>query len=645
MKDRFSKLSRAIIWILALFTLLQPTIAQSERILNYEVLIEVNKDRSIDVRENILVLAQGDKIKRGIYRVLPRERTFVNGRTKPIRYNIKAVLKDGQSAPYFTRRESSDEYLYVGRKEVLLKPGQYQYTLEFHIPNQVEQLKDIDEIYWNAIGQFWDFPIDQASCLLKLPDDIAAIQTACYTGRYGSSDKNCTIKTVNGGNEILFQTTRPLRVKEGMSIGVGFEKGVVQAPSFIERFGSAIILGFVALVLLLYFIFTWNKYGIDPPKPTPYPMFASPKGYSPASISFIAKEKYQSNKIASSIINLAINGYLKIEEVKGNSLFSSKKNYRLIKLKGSDGELYKEDKAFFDNLFRNSTHVSIDGDYDPIVQNAYQLHKGSVLAQHEDFVTEGNNRKFLVLPIIISFLAVVLAVIMMNRNGTSMDGLGLILFSGVFIGLPIFVLISIFSSSRSYSGFLKVILVPFLFVFIAAGGMPMLMGLSEIKGLVYSGLNGIGLNVIALGLFVPLALVALFIYAYLIKQPTVEKLQLQSEIEGFKMYLEMAEKDRMNLLNPPDRTPEHFEAMLPFAFALGVEHKWSAIFKSILEKAAYQPQWSNNPYIYTTNNFSTGFSNAMSRASTPPPPSSSGGGSGGGGFSGGGGGGGGGGGW
>ena len=237
---------------------------------------------------------------------------------------------------------------------------------------------------------------------------------------------------------------------------------------------------------------------------------------------------------------------------------------------------------------------------------------------------------------------------MMNRSGTDMDGIGIIFFSAVFIALPVFMVFSIFSSKAKFPAGLKAIIIPLLFLFIFSGGMPILMGLSELKGFIFSHLNGASLNLVALGLFAPLALIALFIYGYLIKRPTEEKLKLQSEIEGFKMYLEMAEKDRMNLLNPPDRTPEHFEAMLPYAFALGVEHKWSSLFETILSAAAYQPNWSNNRHIYVSNHFATDFSRSMTQTATPPSDSNSGGfggGSGGGGFSGGGGGGGGVGGW
>lgn len=144
--------------------------------------------------------------------------------------------------------------------------------------------------------------------------------------------------------------------------------------------------------------------------------------------------------------------------------------------------------------------------------------------------------------------------------------------------------------------------------------------------------------------FVPLSIIALIAYIILIRKPSSEKLALRSKIKGFEMYLEMAEKDRIQVLNPPDMTPEHFEKLLPYAFALGIEHEWSEKFKTILDKAQYQPQWHNSPStLYFSDHFGRNFSQSISSAATKP--SKSGSGSGGGGFSGGGGGGGGVGGW
>jgi UDP-N-acetylmuramoylalanine-D-glutamate ligase len=53
------------------------------------------------------------------------------------------------------------------------------------------------------------------------------------------------------------------------------------------------------------------------------------------------------------------------------------------------------------------------------------------------------------------------------------------------------------------------------------------------------------------------------------------------EIEGFKEYLGVAEEDRLNALNPPDKTPELFERFLPYAVALDVENAWAKRFAGV----------------------------------------------------------------
>ena len=123
------------------------------------------------------------------------------------------------------------------------------------------------------------------------------------------------------------------------------------------------------------------------------------------------------------------------------------------------------------------------------------------------------------------------------------------------------------------------------------------------------------------------------------------------QVEGFKMYLAVAEKDRLNYVNPPLKTPELFEKYLPYALALDVEQAWAEQFSDILKEAAqgqegYSPRWYSGTSWSTlgAGGFSTGlgssFSSAISSSSVAP-----GSGGGGGGSSGGGGGGGGGGGW
>jgi uncharacterized membrane protein YgcG len=150
-----------------------------------------------------------------------------------------------------------------------------------------------------------------------------------------------------------------------------------------------------------------------------------------------------------------------------------------------------------------------------------------------------------------------------------------------------------------------------------------------------------------------LSFLTMAIFAIVMKRPTLRGRKLLDEMMGFADYLEIAEKDEMNLRNPPDKTPQLFEAMLPYALALGVEQAWSEKFADVLaalrnpDGSAWHPSWYHGDWntanlSNTTSALSSGLNSAVS-SSVSPPGSSSGGG--GGGSSGGGGGGGGGGGW
>jgi uncharacterized membrane protein len=116
------------------------------------------------------------------------------------------------------------------------------------------------------------------------------------------------------------------------------------------------------------------------------------------------------------------------------------------------------------------------------------------------------------------------------------------------------------------------------------------------------------------------------------------------------LFLRVTEKDRLAFHNPPERTPELFEKMLPYALALDVEHEWSGQFADVFARLKeqgvnYAPLW----YYGSITNFSPddlatsvgkNFTGVVSSSSTPPGSSSgfSGGSSGGGGGGGGGGG-------
>lgn len=143
------------------------------------------------------------------------------------------------------------------------------------------------------------------------------------------------------------------------------------------------------------------------------------------------------------------------------------------------------------------------------------------------------------------------------------------------------------------------------------------------------------------------------IFFFLMGAPTPLGRKLMDGIEGLRLYLTVAEKDRMNMAGAPQMSPKHFETLLPYAVALGVEKPWSRAFETWLAAAtagaaaAYTAAWYHGDGFGTFGDRIGGFSSGMASTiqSTLPAPTSSSSSGFSGGSSGGGGGGGGGGGW
>ena len=81
------------------------------------------------------------------------------------------------------------------------------------------------------------------------------------------------------------------------------------------------------------------------------------------------------------------------------------------------------------------------------------------------------------------------------------------------------------------------------------------------------------------------------LFYFLLKAYTLRGRRLMDQIEGFRMYLTLAEQARLELLHPPEPTRELFEKYLPFALALDVENEWCEQFAEVLDRASFAPAW------------------------------------------------------
>ena len=390
---------------------------QTERINSFHTDLTVAPDGQLSVTEEITIYAEGDQFKRGIVRRLPLRFQDHNGRQHRVKYELSAVQVFGATSPYHTATEGDDFVLYVGSEGNFLEPGDYPYRITYTTKGQVGFFPEYDEIYWNISGNGWDFPIDSISARIHLPASAQVKQTACYTGSFGSTENDCT-DSIMDAHTVTFQG-RALQNYEGMTVAVGFQKGVVAEPpppTFFEQHAVALVGGGITLLLLLYYFVTWKRFGRDPDMPTVIPLFEPPDGMSPASVGIVMAGGFENRLITPAMIDLAVKGLIRIDEVQESRLLGliNKAIFTIVRLKGGTG-LPNEEQELYSRLFSSSPRGFVfDGTYDPRVLSMANAFKNTLTAQWNSFLNKGNNVKFWLIPILLVVVCFIALVVLAN---------------------------------------------------------------------------------------------------------------------------------------------------------------------------------------------------------------------------------------
>ncbi|MGI9373471.1 MAG: DUF2207 domain-containing protein [Hyphomicrobiales bacterium] len=619
-----------------------------EEILLFDSTVQVRIDGVLNVEEKIRVRAEGRQIRRGIFRDFPVRSKTRFGLWDKANFKVIEILRDGVQEPYFIESHAQFERVYIGNKDRRLPPGVYTYTLRYETAWQLRYFDEFDELYWNATGNFWRFPIRKAISRVVLPDAARIKQKTAYTGPFGARGKNYRVSH-EALSSIVFETTDTLQPGEGMSVVVGWQKGIVSVPTATQsfwhlltsNFGFALLL-FGLLGLAKYFFATWAKYGRDPQGGTIIPLFYPPEGLSPAAVSYVHYQGFKkegrgaTKPLIAAMVSLAMKGFIKIREA-GDS-------FALQKVSTTGGKMGKGERTLFSRLLAQRDEIVITEDNGPKLKSAQNSFNTSITSEYEGVFFKKNFGLFAIG--LGASIALFMAFAMFQNLGEDQVVACLITF--IIASLGTFILMQglrrLFGwhpggGSTLLGGFFAII----------GGG---LLGLSLIVPFILSGAAEIlmAFGVAAIG-------VMNVLFFFLIRAPTPGGRKVMDGIEGFKLYLSVAEAERMNMADAPDVTQDLYEEYLPYAIGLGVEEPWSEAFASQLARAIpdetsrtpYRPRWyaGSNWNSGSLGRMTTGFVDNMSSsmASAMPAPKSSSGSSGGGGFSGGGGGGGGGGGW
>lgn len=634
-------------WLAALLLALLPLAAQAEeRIRAFDSDVRIARDGTLTVVETIRIVSEGDQIKRGIQRDFPTTYRNALGQKTRVGFDVRSVTRDGAPEPYTMIGLSNGERVRIGRADVLLPPGDHSYVITYTTDRQLRFDTSFDELYWNATGTGWTFPIESASARITLPAPAKFGGRFMYTGVQGARGAGDAEVTDEGPGFIAFRTTRRLAAGEGLTVAADFPKGVVEAPSQATRAGwwlrewAPFLTGVAALLgLLFYQLRAWWVAGRGPAAGTVVPLFAPPEGMSAAACRYVWRMGMDNRSFTAAIVQSAVARQLHIDKQDGG--WFARDTTVLSRTPGGDA-LGRAEQEMLDVLIPGDTgSIELKQANHSRLQSARSA-LGNVFEQDYDgthFVKNTDWAMWGLLGIPLAMLAVAIVAALVGASAPTAGFFtpvgGLLATLGIFL---------FWRMTQGRAGCLLAL------AWIGVVGCAALAFFATFGSVVLA-IEGGAWAVLLPLLSLPVALLAFkWMYA-----PTREGRVVMDEIAGFRHYLGITEEERLDTLHPPEKTPALFERYLPYAIALDVENRWADRFAGVLAAAAATAGGASALSWYSGSGnawddpggFASSIGDTLNAtvASASTSPSSSGSGSSGGGSSGGGGGGGGGSGW
>ncbi len=515
------------------------------------------------------------------------------GENMNVPLRVISVTQDGRPAEYITRRSGRNQYIRIGDPEVKLL-ADHTYTITYAVERAILFRDDYVQLYWNVTGNEWTIPINSASATITLPESVnpSDVATTSYVGYYGSKARG-NEATIDEQGRFVY-TTGLLVPGEGLSIDMSIprDQAGIAAPTTWQRilwFLGANKYAALPLLTLIFMFLLWLKVGKDPRKATIAPRFEPPKGMHPGEAGVLIDDRADLRDISAMVIGLAVKGYLKIREIGAEQAGIADK------IKGLFGHSGPLDYEFVK-----------EKDADADLSSAETILLNAIFdSAHPDkrLLSSMENEFYKTLP---------------KLKSTLYGGL---IEKGYYPNNPE-------RTRKSY----------------ASTGM---------FGIVLGIAIGIWTSSLYLGLAVAISGLIVLAFSPIMPRKTKKGVLVLQDLLGLSEYIHRAEVKQMEFHDAPEKNPQLFEKLLPYAMAFNLTSIWTKQFERMMSEA---PDWyvGSTPGFHPTL-FYLGMSNlssGMERTFVSSPRTSSsgrsawgGGSSFGGGFSGGGFGGGGGGGW
>ncbi|MEI6887515.1 MAG: DUF2207 domain-containing protein, partial [bacterium] len=570
----------------------QGFVYREEKINNYDSVIEIQKDRSLIIKETIKVTALSIDIKRGIFRDFPTIYKDAKNRKYIVGFEVLSVKKDGKTEPYSIEAVTNGKRIYIGSKNVYLAPNDYTYEITYRTTKQLGIFTDHDELYFNAIGTGWTFPITKGSVSVILPEKLKDedIQMTSYTGLQYSTENNAVSRIDNSSitnTKVIFETTSALPPSNGLTIVVGWPKGHINYPTseelILEEFinNLYIYIGIIGtLIISLYYLISWLVAGRDPLKGVVIPEYSIPDKISPGIVSSVNNMGFSNTALVANIVNLARKKVVTINE------HDDSYNLKLTGSKATE-TITEEEQIIISRIDKYANkQMNISSGYSSTIHSFVNSYKTQMENLSKKFIK--TNSKLKVLGVIFSAVLIFIISFLYSefRDPELVTpvciGLEFLLF---FFGvLPSVIVNKSKTNGKATMSITKII-----------GGCAYLCLLFIVVSFMFTILISADFESTPMLLILPLTIVNM-IALFVLPARTKEGRVLQDKIEGLKMYIKTAETERLKFMYKTfDDAVQNYEKILPYAIALGLELVWTNKFTQVFSQFKDE---SGNMYVH-----------------------------------------------
>lgn len=539
----------------------------------YDVDIVVNDDGSYDINETIDVhFTSSDS--HGIYRWLPViQSSSYNKDGKVVEKNFRSKITDVE---YHTSQSSENTYLvdeYESGGYYFLQMGSsyyvpygsnLTYSFSYNYDFGDDRETDLDMLYYNIIGTGWDTTISNLTFSITFPKAVSD-EFEFYVGRIGESSTNSEqVEYSFDGLTLVGRYNGTLDYGEAVTVFKTLEEGYFNYDkSYVFDIVLLVLTGLFVGCAVLVFLKKRRKSPI-----IEVVEFKAPEGISPTEAGLINDGKVTGDDLSALLVYWASKGIVKIKNDGKKTVI-----LRVATDEQVQNGLKPHEKILFNDLFRGGKTEVEAFDLGLSVDTGYKC-KTSVTKETKKYFDNGAEGWFSFL----TFFAVVLlaAFVFKSYYQSVLRGLDVLL--QILMAILIVVGVSLIPNLMKYKDkcskkkFWLLLVLDLILIF-----APLVVFMFVMEGCI----DSFGARFYLL--LVPSLLV---IFYPNLERYTEAGRKILGQIRGLKNYIEVAEKDRMEMLVKDN--PSLFFEVLPYAYVLGVSDVYMKKFEDV---QIVQPEW------------------------------------------------------